>query len=465
MTQSFVYVRFFKETYGGIAIVFALLLPCLVVCLGLAVDYTIWVTQKHELQRIADQAAFAAARELYMANSSGPQTESVAATSASEQMIGAGMLSAADADMMVASATDSFASSGSQSGGGGGGTGAGRSSGSAATPTTFGNGYNLQVKADIENGTVAVVITQAGAAYFSRGVMPPPNIAVTTVARVVGGGRVCVIGLDKVAAETVALNLSAAINADQCGVFSNSTDPSGLAVLVNSRLTAETICSTGGFQGATTNYSTAPLTDCPAVSDPLADRAPPSGGSCDQTDYTISSGSDVLSPGVYCGGIRVEKSASVQFQPGVYVIRGGQMRFGGHAQITGEYVGVYLKGPRSTFMFTPNTSISLTAPKDGPLAGILFFEDRDVPELREYEIRSNDARVLVGTIYLPNGIFMVSARNAVATDSAYTAIVARRIILNQEASLTINSDYHQTDVPVPSGLGDVGIGGSIALVK
>jgi hypothetical protein len=46
----------------------------------------------------------------------------------------------------------------------------------------------------------------------------------------------------------------------------------------------------------------------------------------------------------------------------------------------------------------------------------------------------------------------VDASNPVADQSAYTAIIVRRLDLKAAPNLVLNASYHQTDVPVPQGL-------------
>jgi hypothetical protein len=102
--------------------------------------------------------------------------------------------------------------------------------------------------------------------------------------------------------------------------------------------------------------------------------------------------------------------------------------------------------------FKDRAVIELGAPKDGPMAGILFFENRAAPEGRNFEISSDSARKLLGTIYLPRGVLKGGGKGRIAAFSAYTIIVAERIDLSG-AQLVINADYAASDVPVPVGLG------------
>jgi hypothetical protein len=71
-------------------------------------------------------------------------------------------------------------------------------------------------------------------------------------------------------------------------------------------------------------------------------------------------------------------------------------------------------------------------------------------------ITSDDARNLLGTIYLPRGILTIDADKPVADRSAYTVIVARNIKLEAGPNLYLNTNYGMTDIPVPGGVGPIG---------
>ncbi len=149
------------------------------------------------------------------------------------------------------------------------------------------------------------------------------------------------------------------------------------------------------------------------------------------------------------------------------------------AAMTGDYVSFVMLGDGYFFSFEEDTEISLGAPKDGPMAGLLFFEAPDpeilgakstasgffatfadlsaLSKMRRHRIKSNNTRKLLGTLYLPNSVLQTDANAPVADESAYTAIVARQVWLLEGPHLVLNSDYAATDVPVPSSLagGDV----------
>jgi len=411
---------FWSDTRGQIAIVFTIALPALIAAMGMAVDYTAWTGQTRQLQAIADIAATAGAKELHLANSDAGQVKSVAK-------------SIADAQLLL-----------------------GKSNTSPLTVST---------RVINDGQSVEVTISQARNVYFAHMVMNDLGpLSATATARLAGGGRLCVIALDESASGAVDMRQSAQMTATRCSVYSNSTSASGMDVSQSASIEAELICSAGGADGGSSNYDPSPTTDCPQLDDPLASRPAPDYGSCDHDDLVVKnkSGATNLYPGVYCGGIQIQHG-DVHFTPGVYVIKDGSFSITANSMVTGENVGFYLTGDDAVFDFGSNSDIDFTAPKEGPLAGILFFEDRNAPTLRRHVIKSKKADNLLGTVYLPRGIFVVETNNKVADQSAYTAVIANRVELSKKPNLYLNANYDSTDVPVPNGVGPVG--GNIYLEK
>jgi hypothetical protein len=216
------------------------------------------------------------------------------------------------------------------------------------------------------------------------------------------------------------------------------------------------ICTAGGKLGSNANFNPTPLTDCPSIPDPLASRAPPSVGGCKAMNLTIDGQTTTLTPGTYCSGLTVTGGANVTLSPGVYVIKDGPLIVNQGSSFRANNAGIYMLGDQTTLRFASDTSINLTAPTDGPMAGILLFEDRAAQPLRQHRILSNNAPVLLGTIYLPVGRLVIDANKPIAHMSAYTIIVARRMELYSGPNLVLNANYGLTDVPVPPGVGPGG---------
>lgn len=423
MFGEFFPVQFGRAKDGNIALTAALALPIALALAGAAIDFSRYHADRNALQEFADTLALRGARELSLASSS-DQTIVGAVTSAAHSL---------SAELGV----DRFSISVSV------------------------NRDDASVKVDLSQEARRTMLPVSFAPYNE-----PLTVSSEAVAR--GGRNVCVVALRQ-DGEAFSAQDAASLSAPTCAVLSNSTSKTSILVTGKAELDASLICSAGGYEGGATAFTPRPpLTDCPLYDDPLADRSPPPVGACTNVNTEIGfvdsgKGNGVaplvstrLSPGVYCGGLKIRDNAHVEFDPGVYVVKDGPLLVGKHSDLVGEGVGFYLTGDVATFLFEKDASIDLTAPTEGPLAGILFFEDRNAPLDRDHIIQSEDARTLLGTFYLPRGNLVIDTQKPVADRSAYTAIIARRVTLAGKPTLVINADYALTDVPVPSGLGPVG---------
>jgi hypothetical protein len=276
-------------------------------------------------------------------------------------------------------------------------------------------------------------------------------IRVRSRAEAYGQSKLCVLGLDNTKADTIKGSGGAIVTAPQCAVQSNSSDPGSLNLAADSSMTSTVICSSGGVKGGGT-FEPSPQTDCPELDDPLSSRTPPSVGGCNYLDTNLPAGTRSISPGVYCGGLKLQAGAVVTAEPGVYIISGGPLEVAATASLSGEYVGFYFQDDPAIFNLKAGSTIDLKAPRDGPMAGLLFFQNPATGKDKTFTVNSAGARNLLGTIYLPSGILKIDVKGNVADLSAYTVIVAERIEI-KSANLVVNADYGGTDVPVPEGVG------------
>jgi Flp pilus assembly protein TadG len=398
--------RLCGDERGGVLIAFGVALPALLLGAGVVVDYGILSEQRTAFQAAADASALAAAREFRLANASPATVQSVA---------------------------EKFA---------------------ATSLKAVNHSGTIAASVDLKKMTVTVEINTVARTNIMH-MFGTDMVAVgaRATARVLGSASICVIGLEKDKNETIHLEKEAKLEAPECAVYSNSTKAQGLKAMQNSSIRARFICSAGGsYKDKFDSFSPSPTLDCPVMADPLASRPPPPTGGCSATDLTVTT-SITLSPGTYCGGIRISKAASVSMNPGIYVFKDGPLDVSGGASLKGANVGIYLNGKGSVIRFDADTRIDLTAPRDGVLAGILFYEDRTSPLNQKHEILSNDAKVLLGTIYLPQNELNIAANKPVAAESAYTIVVARRFTLSAGPTMVLNAKYSSTNIPVPEGVG------------
>lgn len=427
--------RFVGCAGGSYTVVVAIILPVIAGISGAAIDFYIYTDQQKQLQNVADSAALAAAREASLGGWSKEKAEAV---------------------------VDSFIAANFKNVG----------AGSAV--------YTKVVTVDQANRRVSVTIDQDHYGYFVAGYFRhSPQIRVSSIAQASGETNICVIGLHTEDEGTISLDSNAVLSAPNCAVYSNSSSTEGMVSLSNSRLTAGLSCSAGGYEGAPKNYNKLPVTDCPVVSDPLASRPTPTYlnlglpilNNKRLKDYKLPL---PLFPGVYRGGLRIEGNSNVTLSPGLYVMEDGPLQIEGNSVVKGTGVGFYFTGEDSHFRFEGNAQIELEAPTSpaNGMAGLLFFQDRvpdddededDEETMEKFRIETDFARKLVGTIYLPRGHLIIEADNDVADQSAYTAIVVRKLQLEAGPNLVLNTDYDETTVPVPDGLGPSK--GELRLVK
>jgi Tfp pilus assembly protein PilX len=142
------------------------------------------------------------------------------------------------------------------------------------------------------------------------------------------------------------------------------------------------------------------------LTDPFANISPPTYNStCTYTNYSFSgSGSTTLSPGTYCGGIKIS-GGSVTFNPSTqpYVLLGGGFTLSG-GTATGTGVTFYNTSDSSHSYGPVNLSggtSDLSAPSSGSLAGMLFFQDRSTPAGHYTEQFTGGTQNITGILYFP----------------------------------------------------------------
>ncbi len=396
---------------GNIALAFALLAPVLIGAAGAAIDFARYSSIRSELQEIADSAALAGAREYLTNRNAADIAEKRAEYSANSLLQRAGGLDGASA---FAEADDQQAS--------------------------------VSVKAEFSyRPTLLVALYQS-----------PLQIEVNSLAQVSGGANVCVLGLEETAGDTVYIEDNARLTGVDCSVYSNSTDPKGLLVKSSGFLDTAFNCSAGGYGENDRHFSSPPLPDCPKRDDPLAGRIEPAVGGCDHQDLTFKDHVGRIFPGVYCGGLIVDDASRVTLDAGIYVFKDGPFEVKSISRVDGDGVGLFFTGVNAGIKFEGKSAISLAAPETGAMAGVLIWQSKGVTGIDKFEIYSNFVDRLVGTIYLPDAEFIAAATAEVAEESAYTAIIAKKITLRKNTRLVLNTDYTRTSVPVPAGIANAG---------
>jgi Putative Flp pilus-assembly TadE/G-like len=251
---------------------------------------------------------------------------------------------------------------------------------------------------------------------------------------------------------------SASINATFCSINVNSNSASAVNMTGSGNINAATLnvvgpssCAgkptcgisksgSGGFGSTTINTGIA------TFSDPLAAVQPPPLGTCKAAVNDGSSSPLSLSPGTYCGGIKVSGSGSVTFSPGVYILDGGGLTLTGSGAVTGSGVMFYNTFD-STHPFAPvditsgsSSPTTLSAPSSGPYQGLLIFESRSAPASTDSITGSTNLN-LVGNLYFKNSTLDLTGSGS-STD---VAVVANQLVM------TGSGNFNETNLSSASG--------------
>ena len=411
---------FLAHDDGGIAILVAFGMAMVIGAAAVAIDLSYAYVERNRLQVAADAAALAGANALPDQDAARVSAVEYASRNMPVETHGA-VLQTSDVEIGVWDA-------------------ASRSLAVGATPP---NAVRVTTRRQSANGNALDLFFARALGFASMDL---------SAAAVAGGTRrpLCLLALDPASTGSLELLSNAGVNANSCDIQVNSTHDAALKAGEDNSLSADRICVSGGTSiDEDASVSPTPQTSCPPVQDPLSRRDPPSYGGCDHNNASYDSHTGSLDPGVYCGGLEILGDSTVTLNPGIYVIKDGDFFVDSNSSLSGDGVGFYLTGG-ALIHFTSNVQIALKAPRSGDMAGVLFFQDRADGGTHRFD--SNNASLLEGTIYLPDGIFSTNSNTAIGAGSAFTLYIAKRFTLDSNAVFEINSDYDGTDVPVPSGL-------------
>ena len=231
-----------------------------------------------------------------------------------------------------------------------------------------------------------------------------------------------------------------------CGLLVNSSAADGLTVNGSVTITAPTIGVVGNYTATGgASLTPTPKTGVIAASDPLAYLQAPTVGSCAHTNFRLngttgSAGTPYeLYAGTYCGGITVGGNAWMHFNAGTYVLAGGGMSIGSNTVMSGSGVTFYNTtgtGGYGPISINGNTGVKFSAPTSGPLAGILFYQDRSIPSSAAGStIGGNSTSTFDGAVYFPTTQVTFNGNSSV---NGYSIVVADRMVLSGNSSLGNN---------------------------
>lgn len=357
--------RFGRDEHGGYTIVAAIALPTLIGFAGLGADTGLWLRSHQTAQAASDAAAVAAATAYYRQGNAADINLQARAVSATYKLI----------------------------------HGAGGVSVTVARPPTSGSQM-------ANNNAIEVRIRQPQnrlySAFFGNGAV---NVATRSVATVNATGAACVLALNGIAAGATTVQGTADIVLNSCSMFTNSSNASAMRVVGNATVSAVSVGAVGGISGENRISTTQGITSGQSpLNDPYENKTIPAFSGCDANNKTAKN-SETLSPGVYCGGLKLNAGANVTLSPGVYIMDKGSLQVNGNATLSGTGVTIiYTSSTGSNYAnatINGGAVVNLTAPTTGPTAGLVMMGDRNMPQGTAFTFNGGSTQNFEGAVYLP----------------------------------------------------------------
>jgi hypothetical protein len=249
----------------------------------------------------------------------------------------------------------------------------------------------------------------------------------------------CFVVLDPTGSSSLLMENTGRLTGTQCGIAVNSTSATAASATANTLVRASAIGVVGGVSGNT--FSPAPELGITPVADPVAWMPTPTvPNTCDHTSLLVSSAM-TLSPGTYCGGLKV-LNGQATLLPGLYILRGGGLEVqaaGSTFTSTGTGVSFYNTaapggGCYGPILMQANVTVNISANTDpnSAMPGILFFSDPAAPNLLNV-FKAGSASTMNGTMYFPTQSVEFSSGS---TSVINGALVAFRVDIKNSTDLT-----------------------------
>ena len=385
----------------------ALCLPVLASAIAVTLDYAELVRRRSDLQIAADSAALAAVRAL---------ASSTASTDAEKE----------------------------------------QEASARATQVVDGKAAYAQkaVAAQAGQRTVSVNLSFAKAHQFATLLgMPATTLAVESQATYSETPVGCIVALGQTGPAGISLIGSASFTATRCAIWSNASGTGSITTQGAAKITGRVVCAVG--DGRRASASPPARSSCESAPDPYAGRElkcgrnqsvscqtyKPSPGDCLKTNYSVPKSKDPvqLEPGIYCGGITIEKADAVM-QPGLYQIVDGPLSLQNHAALSGTGVTIVLVGANAVLDLQGTPKIQLSAMTTGPTAGIAIASATQTSPPLVSKLQGNGAVTLNGSLWLPDQVLDMQGNPTLTLTGATDKALAYGFAVQGNPELIVKAD-------------------------
>jgi hypothetical protein len=393
--------RLAVDQRGNVVMVVAAVFPLLIGAAGLAVDGVEWVLQKRQIQAAADGAAMAG---VY------------------------GLIGAEDLDNAV--------------------------NRSVTQAGTVPNNASIQAihgppGRETDPFAVSVKIAVPASLTFSRMFLKtPPVISADATATVVKNGHYCAFAIGVMEDEPgLVLRPDTDVEAD-CGVTTNAQSKRSLEAQGASTIDAKALRAYGGLGDFKAAMKSGIREHAMLQDDPLTDSEPPlvPNTGCPNVTINPDAQETALDPGCYAN---MSLNGPVRLQDGEYILNRGNFVVGPHGHVECDACTIFLTsdaaatepGSIGKVKISSDATVKMSATREGPDAGILFYQDRhaaaDLPG-DENRLGGSSFSKLSGLMYFPSQTVYVDGN--MRPDVQCSRFVARRLVFAGHVYIAENCD-------------------------
>lgn len=261
---------------------------------------------------------------------------------------------------------------------------------------------------------------------------------------------ICFMAMHPSRKHTLELHDSVSVIAPDCNIYGNSdhvddvVDPH----TPNNHLVGKTVQAVGFGHHYIENVKP-PLEHAPEIlDDPLAGLRYPSPGNCKENGLVVTGHRRKLKPGTYCNGLAFDNASDAELESGTYIIRSGTFSMQ-NSSVRGDRVTIVILGSSNPVNWS-NSSITIVAPKNGPLASMGFLAER----IGSSGTIFNTNIDLHGVFYMPNTEFTWTNSGNFKPKAKWTTWIVDGISWRGSGQVNINFkiDDKKAEVPFPSAL-------------
>lgn len=404
---------------------------------GLAIDYTRTVRAKAELQQVADAAALAAAARKYNKGESNTVSFAAKAKIASNYLA-QGMPEIGDLEMLG----DPIISVGPN------------------TVDVTINGRTKGTFLNILNAIPAVNSNFSSSDNFEGDGADSAfdfDFTVSTKAGYLRESYICLLALDPKAKEAIFFQGNSEFSAT-CSVQANSDNAVAIRTWGNAEAYADSFCSVGGWSGS--GFYPDPVGGCKSRKEPYYQMVLPEADSTCSNAYTnviVKNDTATLSPGTYCGGLKVRTHGVANLEPGLYIIKDGTLEVDSQSTLNAPSgVVFYLTGNSSIVDVRSGANVTIVAPNKNtataataPYRGFAIMQDRATGVGNINTIYSKGGVNITGGIYTPSQNLIIWANGDMNAESKYFPMIVNSFQMNGTTTLHVKLDYSEVSLDEP----------------